>query len=227
MFGSRRTVRDCSGPPRLRRLKNWPWHADCAKGKDTTTMNMKKTLSMLAVGGLVVVSLVVVYVGHALAKPGMGKPGSGVGYDMVMDTLDFPGLGPVSCPVLTDVGLPGGGSSRNWAFGTRNSVELTDIVGCDSGIVIGGRNGVLIRFLTKNGFLKAITAEGNEPQVGKKYGEFGRTVEIPVVPPIFLDDVEGFDFDVVINADNVDFIRQKGNKIIGTVSVGTLRFTLR
>lgn len=139
-----------------------------------------------------------------------GRPGSGVNYKMVIDTEGF---SPQSAPLLTD-----NGDGSPWTFFTRTTVEPTG-----SGYLIGvGKPGVVVMFKEQQGVIDSLTIAGNDADRVWHVSDV-----IPVDPPIISTQVIGTDFDVVINADNVDVHRKnKSGPVIGTIAIGTIRFTV-
>ena len=148
----------------------------------------------------------------ALAK---GKPGSGVDYKMVIDTENF---APVSAPLLTDNGDGNTSGASPWTFFTRSTVLPTN-----SDYPIGvGKIGVVVVFKEQKGMLSSLTIAGNDADRVWHVSDV-----IPVDPPIITTEVNGNDFVVVINADNVNVHRKnKSGPVIGTIAIGTIRFTV-
>ena len=139
-----------------------------------------------------------------------GRPGSGVNYKMVIDTENFPHQ---STPLMTD-----NGDGAPWTFFTRTTVEPTG-----SGYPIGvGKTGVVVVFKEQQGVINGFTIAGNDADRVWHVSDV-----IPVDPPIISSQVNGTDFDVVINVDNVNVHRKnKSGPVIGTLAIGTIRFTV-
>jgi hypothetical protein len=143
----------------------------------------------------------------ALAK---GNPASGVNYKMVIDTENFTHQ---SAPLLTD-----NGDGSAWTFFTRITVTPT---GSDYPIGVG-KIGVVVVFKEQKGVINSLTIAGNDADRVWHVSDV-----IPVDPPIISNQVNGTNFEVVINADNVDVHRKnKSGPVIGTIAIGTIRFTV-
>jgi len=138
-----------------------------------------------------------------------GKPGSDVNYEMVIttDPLEEPSS------LLTN-----NGDGSPWTFFTRTTVEPTG-----SGYLIGvGKTGVVVVFKEQQGVVNSLTIMGNDADRVWHVSDV-----IPVDPPIISNQVIGTDFDVIINADNVNVHRKnKSGPVIGTIAIGTIRLTV-
>ncbi len=155
----------------------------------------------------------------ALAK---GKPGSSVAYKMVIDTADFKS-GPVSEPLLTQIGDGSLGGSGPLTFFTRKTVEPTGSDGEPTYPIGVGKIGVVVVFKGQKGVLSSLTIAGNDADRVWHVSDV-----IPVDPPIISTEVNGNNFDVIINADNVNVHRKnKSGPVIGTIAIGTIRLTVQ
>ena len=142
-----------------------------------------------------------------------GRPGSGVNYTMVIDTADFPSA-PQSAPLLTD-----NGDGAPWTFFTRTKVTPVGVGSYPIGV---GKTGVVVVFKEQQGVINGFTIAGNDADRVWHVSDV-----IPLDQPIISAEVIGTDFDVVINADNINVHRKnKSGPVIGTIAIGTIRFTV-